>query len=83
LKLIVPSIADEQSGTPDGAVIVSAVQKIKDSGITPVSWIALAVLAVTVPLSSGLPVASRLAKVEIRTKKVSFAVVGLMTEERR
>jgi len=79
LKLTAPLVAVEQSGTPPVVLTVPPVQKMIDSGIIPVSTIAVAVLAVTEPVSIGEPVASVEAKVEIRTKKDWFGVVGLVT----
>ena len=53
LKLTAPGVVTEQF-----AVTVSPVQKIRDSGIVPLSSIACAVLAVTVPASTAPVVAS-------------------------
>jgi hypothetical protein len=67
LKLIAPLVAVEQSGTPLVLLIVPPVQKIKDSGMVPVSVIWVAVLAATVPLSVTPPVVSVEAYVVMRT----------------
>jgi hypothetical protein len=56
LNAIVPAVVVVQF-----ALTVAPVQKIKDSGMIPVSTIGSAVLAVTVPVSIGLPVVSVLA----------------------
>ena len=56
LNSTAPVVAVLQSGTPPPfTAIVAPVQKMSDSGIVPVSSIARAVLAVTVPVSIGLP----------------------------
>ena len=83
LKLILPVPAVVQSGMPLTAVIVDPVQKMIDSGIIPLSTICVAVLAVTVPLSIGLPVVSVEANVEMRVKKLVFVADGFTTPSSR
>ena len=59
LKLMLPEVAVEQSGTPPPlTLMVWPAQKMSDSGIVPLSTICVEVLAATVPLSTGVPVAS-------------------------
>ena len=59
LKVISPLVAVVQSGIPlPFTAIVAPVQKINDSGMVPVNWICVDVLAATVPLSTGEPVPS-------------------------
>ena len=60
LKLIVPEVALVQSGIPPVRPIDPPVQKMSDSGIVPVRTIGVAVLAVTVPVSTAVPVVSTL-----------------------
>ena len=58
LKPMFASVALAQFGTPAPfAVIVSAVQNTSDSGMLPVRLSWFAVLAATVPMLSGVPVA--------------------------
>jgi hypothetical protein len=52
LKVTAPAVAEAQL-----TVTVAPVQKIRDSGMVPVSTIGSAVLAATLPVSIALPVA--------------------------
>lgn len=54
LKLTVPVVAVVQSGIPLVVLMVAAVQKISDSGMVPLTVISRAVLAATVPVSTGV-----------------------------
>jgi hypothetical protein len=57
LKLTDPLVAVAQSGTPPVVPTVPPVQKMSDSGMIPLRTMAVAVLAVTDPVSIGEPVA--------------------------
>ena len=67
LKLMAPLVAVVQSGIPAVVLIVPPVQKIKDSGMVPVSAICVAVLAATVPVSVAPVVAFVDVNVVMRT----------------
>jgi hypothetical protein len=58
LNAMTPEVAVVQSGTDPTTVITAPVQNISDSGMTPVSLIWVDVLAATVPVSVGEPLAS-------------------------
>jgi hypothetical protein len=79
LKSTAPGVAVEQSGTPLVVVTVCPVQKMMDSGMIPVSTICVEVLAVTVPLSKGEPVAFVEAYICILTKKDVLVAAGFLT----
>lgn len=79
LKSTAPSVAVVQSGMPPPVVpIVSAVQNTSDSGMVPLTVITRAVLAATVPVSTGVAHASS-EYVVMRRKKVSLMLFGFST----
>ena len=66
-KVILPLVAVVQSGIPEVVVMVAPVQNMRDSGIVPVRTIGFAVLAATVPVSTGPVTPSVPVKVVMRT----------------
>ena len=80
MKATAPLVAVEQSGIPPPLTPMDvAAQNISDSGMIPVRIIGFAVLAVTVPVSTAVPVVSVLEYDDIRTKNDVLTAAGLVT----